>query len=216
MDGLTRGGSILSTLWNGAKGLLGKLPGFIGKIFSNKTVQDLGAKALEGATKVATERLPGLTEQAATKIANYAEKKMKGDEPGVTEGDIEKVQAELAKRKKASRVEELLAKDEREQRLSTRASRKKAKRPTPLEEEEEIEEELEEEAPPPPRRKAGLARRGTDPAPRGRRSEPSEAPAPAPAPIRRIVAFSNGIPVYGQGKKKSKKGGAWTVKLTQG
>jgi hypothetical protein len=212
-EDLTKGGSILGSLWNGAKNILGKVVSGVKGFFGNKGVQDTASKILDSATGAIGKHAPKLIETAAEKLANYANKEMADDEP--SEADIEKVQKELAKRKKEARAEKLLEEDEK------RKSRRGRKRADDEDYEPSATRRFEQRpAEKSDTRRKELVRQRREKAlvPYGQEEEEEEAPKQ-----RKIVGYRYGEPIYGDGfgygfrskKKLSKKGGAWTVKLSR-
>lgn len=191
IEELTKGGSILSSIWNGAKGLLGKAWEGIKGIFSNKKVQDIGKAALNKLGEVAEKRGPELTEMAANKLADYATQRMKGTEPELTKSEVKMIQDEMRSGKK-----------------------KKSKRRQIEEEPEELPSGRSDSS----RRKAEVERRkekkSQELIPYRQREDEEEEEDEEDKPEKRVIGFSNGHPVYGYGMKK-KKGGAWTVKLSR-
>ena len=210
LDGLTKGGSILGTLWTGAKALFGKIGSVAKKIFTNPKVQDLASKAVNSVAKVAEERLPKLTESAANKLADYAEKKLKGPEPEVKP-------SKKAKRPEPEPESEEVSEEESEEEPEPVPKKKQAPRYV------RATEKYEQPNNPP---EEGTARR--------KRLIKSLIPLPPSAPIipsnpvsqnssteRRFLGMKDGVAIYGNGrscgsKKKRQSGGAWTVKLVQG
>ena len=198
---LSRGGSILSSLWKGAKSLFGSAVKGVKGFLGNKNVRDAGSKLLESTTGAIGKHGPKLIETAAERLSDYADKTMRDDEP--TEEDIERVQTTLQKRERKARAKKLLEEDERRRR----------RRRGYDEEEEEFE----------PRRYEPTAIRryelpAAEPSTRGRelvRQRRGQKEEVIPKK-RRVIGFANGAPVYGDGLSKKKAcGGSWVVKLTK-
>ena len=77
-DVLIHGGSILGSLWSGLKGIFGK-------VFNSGLASKVGKSALSAAEKVA----PSLAESGINKLAEYATKKISGQEPEISEEKLE-------------------------------------------------------------------------------------------------------------------------------
>ncbi len=80
-DVMARGGSVLGSLWNGVKGIFGKILPFVKSIFSNPKVREIGQNVIGKIGDVASKQAPEIAEMAANRIASYAKRKLKGDEP---------------------------------------------------------------------------------------------------------------------------------------
>ena len=125
--GLQHGGNIFGSIWNGIKGIFGKLIG-------NKTLQNVGSKVAESVGKSAAEHLPNLAEKGVDALSKYASRKLTGEEPEISEEEMDK------------------QKDRRISKLKRDAEIRKLERQ--LEREEEENEEEEEERYTPRRRKS--------------------------------------------------------------
>lgn len=86
---MARGGSILGSLWGGLKNVFGKIGSVVKGIFSNPKVREIGKNVINKVGDVAEKRAPDLAEMAANRIADYASKKLKGDEPAAEMEDDE-------------------------------------------------------------------------------------------------------------------------------
>ena len=187
MNTLAKGGSILGSLWSGAKNIFGKVFGVAKKVISNPTVQRIGQKVLDSAADVAEKRLPGLAEKGLTGLADYAERRMRGPEPEPTPAEQKKIRQDLSRIKPAA----------------PKASKKQKRRlpepePEPEPEEEEDEEEEVPLPPPRPKKKSTIA--------------PSTRQTTRRSDV--IVDYTpEGFPIYGHGKKKTTAGGYWSIKL---
>jgi hypothetical protein len=172
---LAKGGSIVGSLWSGVKNIFGKLAPIVKNIFTNPKVKEIGKNVLGKITSVAEKQAPELAELASNKIAQYARKKLTGEEPEVRAKKGEEEEEAVVPRRKTSTsaIEEL----ELPSGQSDSALRK---------------------------RLASERRAQTEP------SFEVENPAG-----RKIVGYRFGNPIYGVGKKKTAKGGAWSVRLTR-
>jgi hypothetical protein len=79
--GMCSGGSILGSIWNGLKGVVGKVLPMIKGFFGNKKVQDIASGVANAVGDVALKRAPKIGELATNKLMDYANKKLVGDEP---------------------------------------------------------------------------------------------------------------------------------------
>jgi len=230
---LKKGGSILSSLWSGAKSIFGKVGNAVKGLFGNKSVQEaaskIGSKVLERGSELAVKGLD--------KLSDYALKDMEKD-PEITDEEIEKVQAELAKRKRKARAKQLLSVDDKRRRLQRRKTSRQEEEEEPEEEEEYTPSALRRFEQPSAvksdtRRKALVQeRRRTEPSralvpvrnpsryKRGYEEEEEEEEAPQPRnvlsapPGMHVIAWNGTHPVYGYGYGKKKAyGGSWKVRL---
>lgn len=102
LDGLKRGGSIIGSLWTGLKSVMGKAGPLIKKIISNPRLKKIATDSLSKIGDVAERNAPALAEKAANRVVDYANRKLKGDEP--TPSKSEKA---VAKAPKASRYDDI-------------------------------------------------------------------------------------------------------------
>lgn len=206
--GLVKGGSILGTLWKGAKTLFGKLTG--SKLA--KTVGEAGSKALEKAA-------PALTENVIKKVTDYANKKLTDEDKGkIDMEDIDSMREIINKKDRKARAKKLLEKAERE-------DEKRRRRRRYIDEDEDEEEGTEDERDLEFEPEDTGTRLRKEIVGRKKALVPASQRALVPAsqrdvggvpPGKRIIGYSFGQPIYGNGsKKKVPRGGAWTVKLTR-
>ena len=188
-------GSMLGKLWNGVKGVIGKITG-------NQKVRDIASKTFDKATEAVANKLPDLAERGINKLSDYYAKKLdKRDPEELTEDDYENMRGKLSEKEKKDRMEELY---EREQ-------RRKPKRPTRYEDDE-------------PRRSSRYEEEDELPSGRSDsrlRKEKVRERNRAIVPVdddeqRKIVGRHpfTGAPIYGDGKKKA-SGGNWHISLQQ-
>lgn len=202
---MTVGGSILGSLWNMTKGVLGKLTGVAKNVASNPKVRELAKKGLDKAGEVMNNRIGDIGEIAANKIADYATKRMTGDEPDVEEDDEPNyTYLEKVRRRNAPQAPPMpsfqgqINAQKRNLNSQTQPKRQPQRRVHRDYEEDEFEQE--------PavktntyRKKIVADRKAVVPA-----EESQE---------RKVVGYRFGRPVYeGEGKKKKVRGG-WVVKL---
>ena len=76
---MARGGSVFGSLWSGLKSAFSRAMPVIKKIASNPTVKSVVSKVTDQVKKSA----PDLAGLAVEKLASYAKRKLKGDEPPV-------------------------------------------------------------------------------------------------------------------------------------
>lgn len=207
--GLVAGGSILGTLWKGAKTLFGKLTG--SKLA--KTVGEAGSKALEKAA-------PALTENVIKKVTDYANKKLTDeDKRKIDMEDIDSMREIISKKDRKARAKKLLEKAERDDEKRRRRRRSSYDDDDDDDEAAADERELEFE----PEDTGTRLRKEIV----GRKKAlvPTKKDVGSVPPGKRIIGYSFGQPIYGNGSKTlqrfSKKkvpvarGGAWTVKLSR-
>ena len=213
---LSTGGSILGSLWNVAKGVLGKLGNMGSKIASNPRVQEIAKKGLNKAAEIAEKRLPDIAEIATNKLADYAEKKMAGDEPVDEDEDdydedapkysyLEKTRMRNAPKPPA------LPSTYKQPSMSEQLNRQKRG----LNKQTTQKRTYAEDTELPSGRSDSNLRKNLVNQRRQKSLVPMEEPREAPKPLNRIIGYNRfGTPIYGEGKKKA-FGGSWTVKLTR-
>jgi preprotein translocase subunit SecD len=195
---LTKGGSIISSIWSGVKSIFGKLA-------SNPALKTIANKTFQSATKAVEGALPTLTENAVNRLSSHLSKKLKGDEPDLTKKDLDKMREEVQKADDEAEMKAVYAQHKKKKAIVVKKGKKKAL--PVVEEEDEVPDEEEEDE----ELDAADPEEGTT----RRKSILSSRKAVVPAPKQpkaHIVSYINGEPVYGYGKKK---GGAWNIKLTR-
>jgi len=214
-ENLVRGGSVMSSLWGGLKRILGSLA-------SNKSLKNIGSRAVEGLSKGADKVLPGLLEKGAEALGSYATKKITGEEPEISEEKLARQQSsEISKLKRAAELKKLKKKLKREEESESESD----------EDRPEFGSESDEESPPelPSGRSNTRLRKELV-----KKRQSSKAVIPSipstPSTTRRVktgsitkqpthVPYDPLIMGYrGVGftdKKKACQGGSWVVKLQQ-
>lgn len=79
---LMRGGSIMGTLWAGLKNVFGKLS-------SSDTLKNMGQSAIKGLQQTVTDVTPA----AAEALTKYAHRKLKGEDPEISDSELERKHA---------------------------------------------------------------------------------------------------------------------------